>query len=58
MIENCKTFLKAIYVVNKQKNPEKDDLFVQAETINTRFLERRRSELGIQQPVVHNNDGL
>lgn len=58
MIENCKTFLKAIYVVNKQKNPEKDDLFVQAETINSRFLERRRSELGIQQPVVHNNDGL
>jgi histone acetyltransferase len=58
MIENCKTFLKAIYIINKQKAPEKDDLYLQAENINTRFLEKRRSELGIQQPVVSNNEGM
>jgi len=57
MIENCKTFLRAIYIINKQKSPEKDDLYLQAENINIRFLEKRRSELGIQQPVVNNNEG-
>jgi histone acetyltransferase len=56
MTENCKYFLKVIYAINKQKSPEKDDLYVQAELLNLRFLEQRRSELGIQQPVV-NNEG-
>jgi len=56
MIENCKTFLRAIYIINKQKSPEKDDLYLSAENINIRFLEKRRSELGIQQPVA-NNEG-
>jgi len=55
MIENCKTFLKAIYVINKQKGPEKDPLYIQAETINIRYLEPKRIELGIyQQP--HNEN--
>jgi len=55
MVENCKTFLKAVYVLNKQKAPEKDPLYIQAESINMRFLEPKRQELGIFLPN-HNTE--
>jgi hypothetical protein len=54
MVENCKNFLKAIYVINKQKAPEKDPLFLQADTIYAKFLEQKRIELGI--PAINNNN--
>jgi hypothetical protein len=56
MVENCKNFLKAIYVINKQKSPEKDPLYLQAESLSMKYLEQKRIELGIP-AITHNNEG-
>lgn len=56
MVENCKNFLKAIYVINKQKAPEKDPLYLQAESLSMKYLEQKRIELGIP-AIQHNTEG-
>eukprot|EP01127_Copromyxa_protea_P004661 TRINITY_DN14492_c0_g1_i1.p1 TRINITY_DN14492_c0_g1~~TRINITY_DN14492_c0_g1_i1.p1 ORF type:complete len:426 (+),score=82.77 TRINITY_DN14492_c0_g1_i1:68-1345(+) len=47
MLENCKKFLKSLFVDNKQKNVEKDQLYESANMINTRYLTKRKQELGL-----------
>lgn len=47
MLENCKKFLKSLFNDNKQKNVEKDHLYESANLINSRYLTRRKAELGL-----------
>lgn len=50
MLENCKKFLKSLFIDNKQKNVEKDQLYESANLINVRYLNKRKSELGLVLP--------
>jgi len=56
MVDNCKLYLTTDYTQNKQKNVEKNPVYLLAEAINTRFLEKRRADLGISLPIIREEE--
>jgi len=52
MVENCKTWMKHVFIEEKTKGLEKNPFYHKAEEIQNKYLRDRKAELGMIIPTV------